>query len=98
MADLVLSEEDVRQGLPSASGLQRLVLCPGSWLAEQACPESEQSAAAAAGTRLHKHMEEGTMPEDADEAEAVQWCRELEVDLAREYTGNALVLFRERRL
>ena len=38
------------------------------------------------------------MPEDAEEAEAVQWCRELEEDLAREYTGNTLVLFRERRL
>ena len=45
---------DVRDGRPSASGFERLVLCPGSWLAEQACrvegePESE---AAAMGTRL----------------------------------------------
>ena len=94
----IISEEDVRKGLPSASGLQRLVLCPGSWLAERACPEGEQSEAAAMGTRLHKHMEDGTMPEDAEEAEAVEWCLKLEKDLAREYTGDALVLFRERRL
>ncbi|MBQ7023763.1 MAG: DUF2800 domain-containing protein [Akkermansia sp.] len=93
-----ISVDDVRKGLPSASGLQRLVLCPGSWLAEQACPEEVESAAAAAGTRLHKHMEDGTLPEDAEEAEAVEWCRKLEADLAREYTGDALVLFRERRL
>lgn len=98
MLNVVMNADDVRKGLPSASGLQRLVLCPGSWLAERACPEGEQSEAAAMGTRLHKHMEEGTMPEDAEEAEAVDWCRTLETDLAREYTGDALVLFRERRL
>ena len=27
---------DERQGLPSASGMQRLFLCPGSWNAENA--------------------------------------------------------------
>ena len=30
--------EDERQGLPSASGMQRLFLCPGSWNAERKCP------------------------------------------------------------
>ena len=71
-------------GLPSASGLQRLVLCPGSWLAEKACPEQEPSEAAAMGTRLHKHMEEGTLPGDAVEAEACGWCAEMEGQLAEE--------------
>lgn len=94
----IITEEDVRKGLPSASGLQRLVLCPGSWLAEKACPEQEVSEAAAAGTRLHKHMEEGTLPEDAEEAEAVAWCRTMESQLALEHVGATEVLFRERRL
>ncbi len=94
----IISEEDVRKGLPSASGLQRLVLCPGSWLAEQACPEQEVSEAAAMGTRLHKHMEEGTLPEDAEEAEAVEWSRTLEKDLAREYVGPIFDEYREERL
>ena len=94
----IISEEDVRKGLPSASGLQRLVLCPGSWLAERACPEGEQSEAAAMGTRLHKHMEEGTMPEDAEEAEAVEWCRKLEADLAGEHVGPIFDEYREERL
>lgn len=93
-----MNTEDVRMGLPSASGLHRLVACPGSWLAEAACPEGEQSEAAAAGTRLHKHMEEGTLPADAVEAEACGWCAEMEAALADELLGCRVELFRERRL
>ena len=78
--------EDVRKGRPSASGMQRLVLCPGSWLAEKGYPE-ETSEAAEAGTRLHAHMEHGTMPDDPEEAEAVEWCRAQEVALAEKYLG-----------
>ena len=93
-----MNEVDVRMGLPSASGLQRLIYCPGSWLAEKACPELEESEAAAMGTRLHKHMEEGTLPDDADEREAVEWCREMEGLLAEELLGCRVELFREKRL
>lgn len=74
---------DGRGGKPSASGMERLFLCPGSWQAEQLCPQEEESADAAAGTRLHKHMEDGTLPEDAAEAEAVVWCRRMELALAQ---------------
>ena len=86
---------DVREGRPSASGFERLVLCPGSWLAERACrvegePESE---AAAMGTRLHAHMEHGTLPEDPVEAEAVQWCRDTEVMLKGRYLGSGEIEF-----
>ena len=69
---------DPRGGKPSASGMHRLCKCPGSWQLEQACPPSEESADAAEGTRLHLHMEQGTLPEDAEEAELVTWCREEE--------------------
>lgn len=93
-----MNEVDVRLGLPSASGLQRIIACPGSWLAEQACPEQEESEAAAMGTRLHRHLEEGTLPEDADEREAVEWCREMEEQLAEELLGCRVELFREKRL
>ncbi|MBR4310730.1 MAG: DUF2800 domain-containing protein [Akkermansia sp.] len=93
-----MNEDDVRKGLPSASGLQRLIYCPGSWLAEQACPELEESEAAAMGTRLHKHMEEGTLPEDADEREAVEWCRLMEEAVAKDILGKHEELFREKRL
>ena len=93
-----MNTEDVRMGLPSASGVYRLIACPGSWLAEQACPEQEQSEAAAMGTRLHKHMEDGTLPQDAVEAEACGWCAEMEAALADQLLGCREVLFRERRL
>lgn len=86
-----ITTQDVREGRPSASGFERLVLCPGSWLAERACrvegePESE---AAAMGTRLHAHMEHGTLPEDPVEAEAVQWCREMEEMLQGRYLAGS---------
>jgi hypothetical protein len=90
--------EDIRKGLPSASGLQRLMLCPGSWRAEAQYPEKEESAAAAAGTRLHKHMELGTLPEDAEEAEACVWCCEMERALVKEYIGEVELVEREERL
>lgn len=95
-----MNADDVRMGLPSASGLYRLIACPGSWLAEQACPELEESEAAAMGTRLHKHLEEGTLPQDAEEAEAVEWCREMEMGLAHELLPTELPLqvVREQRL
>ena len=79
--------EDPRGGKPSASGMQRIALCPGSWLAERAYPE-ESSEAAEAGTRLHKHMELGTLPEDAEEAEAVEWCRTQERLLLEKYVSG----------
>ncbi len=78
--------KDERMGMPSASGMQRIALCPGSWLAERAYPE-ESSEAAEAGTRLHKHMELGTLPEDPEEAEAVEWCRTQERLLVERYVA-----------
>ena len=81
-----ISVVDVRQGKPSASGMQRLALCPGSWLAERGLPDVPGEAALM-GTRLHAHMEHGSLPEDAAEAEAVAWCREQEVALAERFLG-----------
>ncbi len=81
-----METDDIRKGKPSASGMQRIALCPGSWLAERAYPE-ESSAAAEMGTRLHKHMELGTLPEDPEEAEAVEWCRTQERLLVERYVA-----------
>lgn len=79
--------EDERQGLPSASGMQRLFLCPGSWQAERKCPADKESEDAALGTILHTHMEQGTTPEDPEDAEAVDWCREMEKALCEKHLG-----------
>lgn len=79
--------EDEHQGLPSASGMQRLFLCPGSWNAERKCPIDEESDDAAMGTMLHACMEQGTTPEDPEDAEAVAWCREMEKALCEKHLG-----------
>lgn len=79
--------KDERQGRPSASGMQRLFLCPGSWQAEKKCPVDDESEDAALGTMLHACMEQGTMPEDPEDAEAVAWCREMEDALCKKYLG-----------
>lgn len=64
----------MRQGKPSASGMFRLALCPGSWQAEQKSPEPPQSEDAAIGTALHAHMQHGTTPDDPTQADALLWC------------------------
>lgn len=90
---------DERQGLPSASGMQRLFLCPGSWQAEKNCPVDDESEDAALGTMLHACMEKGTMPEDPQDAEAIAWCREMEEFLCEKYLGNTdFSYYREVRL
>lgn len=93
--------DDPRRGKPSASGMYRLCKCPGSWRLEQACPPSEESAEAAEGTLLHAHMEHGTLPEDAEQAELVSWCREKEAELVRSVFGkepDAVDAAREERM
>lgn len=92
------AQDDVRGGKPSASALHRLYSCPGSWQAEQQCPPEESSEAAAMGTRLHKHLEEGTMPADPEEAEACAWCAEMADRLAEKFLGaGAQVFCKEQR-
>lgn len=93
--------KDVREGRPSASGLSRLVGCPGSWVAEQLAGEDEETEAARHGTELHKCMEDGTTPEDAEDADAVEWCRRTELEAAERYLQvpqNMTYVEREQRL
>lgn len=99
MMDAMEMIKDERQGLPSASGMQRIFLCPGSWKAERKCPIDEESEDAAMGTMLHACMEQGTTPEEPEDAEAVAWCREMEDFLCNKYLGSTDVSrYREVRL
>ncbi len=73
---------DERKGMPSASGMERLALCPGSWAASRGL-ESVSGAEADSGTRIHAHLA-GEMPADrltADEMETSRLCSELEARL-----------------
>jgi hypothetical protein len=101
MMDAMDMVKDERQGRPSASGMQRLFLCPGSWQAEKKCPVDDESEDAALGTMLHACMEQGTMPEDPEDAEAVAWCREMENALCKKYLGEEIryaLVWRESRV
>lgn len=89
---------DVRKGKPSASGLERLVLCPGSWQAECLCPKEAESEAAKQGTRLHRAMElnDLSLCEDDVEKEACEWCRSAEDELvSRVFDGFRVSDFAE---
>lgn len=46
---------DERQGKPSASGFERLMLCPGSWQAEKGMPDTP-SAISERGNRIHEWL------------------------------------------
>ncbi len=84
MPDELAPVADERGGKPSASGMERLILCPGSWQLEQAAGDEPESKDAAFGTRMHKYMEDGTLPENDEEREAVEWCRKKETYEAAE--------------
>lgn len=89
----------MRKNKPSASSLFRLALCPASWQAESRCPAPPASPAAATGTALHAHMENGTDPEDSNEAEALLWCRTQESLLLESLLGTTSpTTHREQRL
>lgn len=90
--------QDVRGGKPSASGMHRLFMCPGSFMAEQIAGKDDETEFARHGTELHAHMEHGTTPEDPTDAEAVAWCRETEAALALRWLGDGYESVREQRL
>jgi CRISPR/Cas system-associated exonuclease Cas4 (RecB family) len=49
----VIIMEDERKGKPSASGMSRLALCPGSWNLESTLPEQEENKYMKLGTDIH---------------------------------------------
>ena len=50
-------EADERGGKPSASGISRIALCPGSYQMESQAPPQPSSPIAERGTRIHAFME-----------------------------------------
>lgn len=48
--------EDERKGYPSASGLERIALCPGSQNLEAMFPESDSNEYAKSGNRIHEAL------------------------------------------
>lgn len=67
---------DERQGLPSASSMERYQLCPGSYMAERGLPETT-SDDAETGNRIHAALagETVTPPLTDDEERTMEACR-----------------------
>lgn len=93
---------DPRRGLPSASSLERLHNCPGSWLASKDMPD-ESSADADAGTRIHRALETGDMTElSAEEEQTADLCDiqagQVMADWIDQSTNPEFYIFKEQRL
>lgn len=94
---------DERQGLPSASGMERLLNCQGSWQAEQGCDAEPGSSVTADGTAIAEALESGDTS-DLDEtqkpiAERLQamrteaghaWMAKFGISEVREYREERL--------
>jgi hypothetical protein len=79
---------DERQNKPSASGFERIVLCPGSWKAEWGLP-SASSAEAESGTRIHAALAGEVAALSPDEETCRDNCLSLANELIDAYLGDA---------
>ncbi len=81
-----VTNDDPRGGVPSASQIEQLYLCPASWRAQQGMEEMA-SVDAVHGTLLHKCMELDTTTEKPEDNEALEWCRERVSYLSEQLIG-----------
>ena len=90
---------DERLGLPSASSMERYLLCPGSYAAERGLPETT-SDDAEAGNRIHAVLagETVTPPLSDDEERTMEACRTQAEQLIAELVPGNDAIHRERRL
>ena len=90
--------------MPSASGIERIALCPGSFAAEAAVPKQDTSSEeAASGTRIHAVLanEQPDVPLTEDELKMVSACDSILNEIAQQTYGalsNADTLVREERM
>ncbi len=91
---------DERNGRPSASGLHRLVACPGSWNLECSIADDDVGPHAAAGTMVHEVLagiRDGSEL-DALQQWVVQECRREESRLVAELGFADADVVEERRI
>ena len=97
--------QDERDGLPSASGMDRYVHCPGAWAACRSAPPSPGGKLAVQGTRIHDAIKDDTEEDlEVDEAVIKANLQKLEVNALTQWTEDNAVdpipspLLREERL
>lgn len=95
---------DEREQLPSASGLERMARCPGSWAAEQGMPDLPTQQVTQEGTDIHAALETGDDDDLAvDEKEIKQRLAKMEQSEVAKWADTVpfpltLEPIRERRL
>jgi CRISPR/Cas system-associated exonuclease Cas4 (RecB family) len=89
---------DERLGLPSASGIERIALCPSSWgLSQQVTDEPEDSEDAASGRRSHRFLAGDRMLDLTESELATAWDCEALRDLLIDRSVEAIEV-KERRM
>ena len=88
-----------RKGLPSASGLEQLALCPESFVAQKAFPEVT-SPAAERGNRIHAYLEGVDIVLNAEEQDCANELAEKRDTLVKALFPDAKTLnvIKEERL
>ena len=79
---------DERERLPSASGMERLALCPGSFLLEVEHGEKTTSDDAALGNRIHDWLAWRKVQLTPEEQELADLCNWQTDELFREWTES----------
>ncbi len=89
---------DERKNLPSASSMERYMLCPGSWAAEQGQPE-QPSSDADSGNRIHAALAGETVnpPLTEDEERTAEVCEAQAEAQILITIGDHPVIYREHR-
>lgn len=89
---------DERKGMPSASGFERIVLCPGSWQMEKGLPD-QTSDDAESGTRIHAALSGESVELDPQEEDTVEICKSLAAGLVDKTLDETKPIYLvERRL
>lgn len=95
---------DERNGLPSASKMQRVAACAWSHIAESTCPSGETNEAAESGRKIHAVLGLEAEPETltAAELETAEMCQRQAEELQAAWQGAEenphIVVMREQRL
>lgn len=98
-----MNESDERKGLPSASALEAIALCPGRFLAEQLSPNDIQTKDANDGQLIHAALETGNRSNlTEDQADSAERCAALRASLVDEFIasvgGEHRNSFKEQRI
>jgi hypothetical protein len=87
--------------LPSASSVERLALCPGSWKMSRGLPEltnPDLQEWAASGDRIHAWLAEQPVTLEPEEMDIAQRCIRQRNELVHHYLTLATTITREQRL